>query len=122
MMSRHDAERIADSVAAIRVTWMRASLMTLLADYRHMEPMPVHLALLWLAYDTDTKSPGRLKEDGPWWKAGVPDDSPRHIPTWTDPNTNTTRARPDTIHAHRHRLGHHDAAPNPDCPNCQESS
>lgn len=27
---------------------------------------------------------------------------------------------PETIHAHRHRLGHHAIHPNPDCPDCTE--
>ena len=73
-MNRAEAEQIATAVSVIRPDWLRTSLVTALGrlpeHYRIRPARDVHLALLWLAYDPDTKTPGRLGQEGPWWGVG----------------------------------------------------
>ena len=73
-MNRAEAEQIATAVSIIRPDWLRTSLVTTLGrlpeHYRIRPARDVHLALLWLAYDPDTKTPGRLGQEGPWWGVG----------------------------------------------------
>lgn len=74
----------------VRPDWLVASLVNLLHEFRAKPVRDVHLALLWIAYDPATKTPGRLREDGPWWHLGersgsVADVIPAHQlrrPTW----------------------------------------
>lgn len=81
-MNRNQAAQIAEAIAAIRPDWTKTSLLTLMAEFAHREPRDVFLALAWLAYDRDTKTPGRLRTDGPHWHisrlAGIPE--PTHCP------------------------------------------
>ena len=86
-MDQHDARRIAETANALRPDWPIRSLMTLLAEFRHLDPLDVHLAVVWIAYDPDIESPGILRNStGPWWKLvrttklGTPD-----LPRWTPP-------------------------------------
>ena len=70
-MNKAEAEQIASAVSIIRPDWLRTSLATTLGRLPgHLRARPardVHLALVWIAYDPDTKTPGRLAQDGPWW-------------------------------------------------------
>lgn len=68
MMTREDAERIADTMVAIRPEWVHASIMTILHDLRARTVRDVHLAAIWIAYDPTTRTPARLREAGPWWQ------------------------------------------------------
>ena len=75
-MNRPEAEHIADAITAIRPDWLRTSLLTILGRHQHRSARDVHLAMVWIAYDPETKTPGRIDADGPWWgaarTAGVP--------------------------------------------------
>ena len=70
-MNQNQARAIAKAVSFIRPDWQESSLSSLLtglpAARRDMPARDVMLALVWLAYDPATKTPGRLIADGPWW-------------------------------------------------------
>jgi hypothetical protein len=66
-MIRPEAEQIASAVAIIRPDWQQSSLVSLLAKHQHRPARDVMLALVWVAYDPTTTSPGRISADGPWW-------------------------------------------------------
>lgn len=96
MMTREDATRIAETLIALRPDWQRNSIVTLLAEYRHRDPRDVHLAAIWIAYDPDTRTPARLREDGPWWHLTDHSGPPR-LTAWRDPHADITPATPDAI-------------------------
>ena len=112
-MNRPEAEQIADAITAIRRDWLRTSLLTILGRHQHRSARDVHLALVWIAYDPDTKTPGRIDADGPWWgitrTAGVPAASadpkcPRHgqwLPCLACHAEQVTPATPEQIRARR---------------------
>lgn len=100
-MNQNQARAIAQAVAYIRPDWQTAPLSSLLASLpaarRDMPARDVMLALVWLAYDPDTKSPGRLTTDGPWWH--VADTAAK-----TQPAPTTVLPRICQVHG-RHYLG-----------------
>ena len=105
-MDQHDARRIAETANALRPDWPIRSLMTILADFRHLDPLDVHLAVVWIAYDSTIDSPAILRATtGPWWrlarqaKLGTPE-----LPTWRAPEQTTPPASPATITAMRAEL------------------
>lgn len=69
-MNRPEAEQIATAISMLRPDWLRTSLLTLLAKHQHRSARDVMLALVWVAYDPETKTPGRIDKDGPWWYVG----------------------------------------------------
>ena len=103
-MDQHDARRIAETGNALRPDWPVRSLMTLLAEHRHKDPLDVHLAVVWIAYDSSIQSPAILRSDGPWWrltrdaKLGTP-----NLPPFR-PAEDVTPADPATITAVRAHL------------------
>ena len=82
-MNRPEAEQIATAISMLRPDWLRTSLLTLLAKHQHRSARDVMLALVWVAYDPETKTPGRIDAEGPWWAAartaGMP-DAPQPTP------------------------------------------
>ena len=108
-MDQHDARRIAETANAIRPDWPVRSVMTILAEFRHLDPLDVHLAIIWIAYDPTITSPAILRTTtGPWWrlvretKAGTPE-----LPKWQAPTQDTPPADPATIAWARARLTQH---------------
>lgn len=104
-MDQHDARRIAETANALRPDWPIRSLMTLLAEHRNKDALDVHLAVVWIAYDSTIDSPAILRvADGPWWrltrstKPGAPT-----LPNFR-PADDTTPAPPDVIAACRAKL------------------
>lgn len=70
-MNRPEAEQIAAAITMVRPDWLQGSLVTLLGKHQHRPARDVMLALVWVAYDPATKSPGRINDDqGPWWRLG----------------------------------------------------
>ncbi len=67
-MNRNEAEQIASAITVIRPDWLRTSLLTILSRHQHRPARDVHLALVWVAYDPDTRTPARIDSDGPWWQ------------------------------------------------------
>lgn len=79
-MTPAEAEVIAHAVAIIRPQWQADSMFKMLANHRHRPARQVALALVYLAYDPDVKSPGLLNHDGPHWSVGQLGDA-----TYTPP-------------------------------------
>lgn len=73
VITKNDAERLAAAINMIRPDWPVQSLLTLLRGYATRPLRDIGVALAWVALDPDSESPGRLAQDGPWWKAAVAD-------------------------------------------------
>jgi hypothetical protein len=73
MIEKTDAERIAAAVNNLRPDWPIGSLMTLLGNQkiRYRPYRDIAVALTWCAVDSNTRTPGRVLEDGPWWQAAA---------------------------------------------------
>lgn len=67
-MNRPEAEQIATAITMIRPDWLRTSLLTILGRHQHRPARDVMLALVWVAYDADTRTPARIDTEGPWWQ------------------------------------------------------
>lgn len=107
MMTREDAERIADTMVAIRPEWTHASIMTILHDLRARTVRDVHLAAIWIAYDPTTRTPARLRETGPWWQLRDMREETPQVPSFRERwghEPRTTPADPTTIAQCRARL------------------
>jgi hypothetical protein len=125
-------ERIAQAIHALRPQWPIASLETFLRDPKlaNRPTRDVAIALTWIAVDPDTRTPARVHEDGPWWRAAVvdeaqtyrnPETSRSHSPAHTSPKPEPTPAptgsSKDTEHAetanpHHPRLHQRRTLPN----------
>lgn len=70
MITQTQAERIAQAINALRPDWPTRSLLTFtqkhLADRAYRDAL---VALVWVASDPTTKTPARVLEAGPWWRA-----------------------------------------------------
>ena len=112
MMTRDDAERIADTAVAIRPDWIRASIITLLHEFRTRNVRDVHMAMVWIAYDPQTRTPARLRESGPWWQLRDQRDTAPTLPSFRERWANqepTTPASPEFVAECRRRMGHRTA-------------
>ena len=87
MIAKTDAQRIAAAVNILRPDWSAESIVTIIGrDHQHRPILDVTVALVWLALDAETATPGRLAESGPWWNAAragyrtgnPPDRATRH--------------------------------------------
>lgn len=75
MLTREEANRIADAIQVLRVDWPRLGVMTVLSDERirtKRQYRDVLVAFVVLASDPETQKPTRLFEHGPWWEAARP--------------------------------------------------
>lgn len=79
-MNEHEIERIAAAMHHMRPDWPTASLRTLLGrpDLSNRPRRDVAVALAWVACEADTKTPARVLENGPWWRAAVIEDGATH--------------------------------------------
>jgi hypothetical protein len=70
-MNDNEINRIAAMGNALRPDWPVSSLRTLLAsdELRSKSRRDMAVALAWVACETDTKTPKRVVESGPWWRA-----------------------------------------------------
>ncbi len=66
-MNRAEAEQIASAMTMVRPDWLRSSMLTILGRHQHRPARDVHLALVWVAHDPDTRTPARIDTEGPWW-------------------------------------------------------
>lgn len=74
-MNDHEAQRIAAAISAARPDWPAASLLTLIRKNLANRPRrDVFVALAWVACEAETKTPARVLEPGPWWRAVVVTD------------------------------------------------
>lgn len=69
-MNEHEAQRIAAAANAMRPDWPTASVLTMIKRSLMERPRrDVAVALAWIACESNTASPARVLEQGPWWKA-----------------------------------------------------
>lgn len=66
MLTREEAERLAQAIHALRADWPTASLLTFLGKRKERPLLDLTIELAWVAQLPDTKSPARIDEDGPW--------------------------------------------------------
>lgn len=87
-MNENEISRIAAAVSDLRPDWPAASLRTILhlPELRNRPRRDVAVALVWVACEADTKTPRRVLEAGPWWRAAAADGAttnrdnpPRHL-------------------------------------------
>jgi len=75
MPTQNELERLAAMANQLRPEWpVRSVLTTLTRDHAARAYRDLAVALTWIACDPETKNPGRLAEDGPWWRATSPVD------------------------------------------------
>jgi hypothetical protein len=102
-IDKADAERIAQAVHDLRPEWPTQSVLTLIAnsdDLRSRAYRDLAVALAWVACDSESLTPGRVRESGPWWA-----------------HTNAQRA---TVSAVTTRCPEHPARAAWNCPECAE--
>lgn len=75
MLTRNEAERLAAAVNALRADWPTASLLKFLSQRKERPLLDLTIELCWVAQLPETKTPGRIDEDGPW-KSAVRDSLP----------------------------------------------
>jgi hypothetical protein len=92
-------ERIAQAIHALRPQWPITSLETFLRDPKlaNRPTRDVAIALTWIAVDPDTRTPARVHEDGPWWRAATVDEAQ----TYRNPGTVCT-IHPSQLEPCRH--------------------
>ena len=100
MISKTEAERLAHAVNAMRPDWPLSSLLTFISrNLAGRALRDVAVALAWVACDPETKTPARVLEAGPWWKA--------------------TQAEAGTVSAITHRCPEHPTRAAWNCPECE---
>jgi hypothetical protein len=70
VLSRNEAERLAQAISCLRPEWPVASLLTFIGKRKNRPLLDLTIELAWVAQLEDTKSPARIDEAGPW-KAAV---------------------------------------------------
>lgn len=98
-MNEHEAARIAAAMHHLRPDWPVKSLMTLLMTKLADRPRrDVAVALAWVACESNSATPARVLEPGPWWRAALieapnsmtrqppkrDEQCPRHAGEWHD--------------------------------------
>jgi hypothetical protein len=70
-MNENEIDRIAAAANALRPDWPIGSLRTLLnkPELVNRPRRDMAVALAWVACDSQTKTPARVLEAGPWWQA-----------------------------------------------------
>jgi hypothetical protein len=75
MLTKDEADRIANAITGLRPDWNHAQLMAVLGDRRLREQRTYRdatLAFVALALDATTRQPTRIYEHGPWWELLAP--------------------------------------------------
>ena len=73
-VNEHEADRIAHAVAVLRPDWPVLSIRTLITTTPTLMARPrrdVMVAFSAIACDSETKTPKRVTETGPWWHAAA---------------------------------------------------
>lgn len=71
MISKHEAERIAAAVHSLRPEWPLQQVMTLCRELMSWSALDLGVGLAYVALDPASKSPYRVKEQGPWRTVGM---------------------------------------------------
>jgi hypothetical protein len=70
MATRDQIQKLATAANLLRPDWPTNSLVTYLMKAHAARPFQdLATALTFIALDPETKSPARLEQNGPWWKA-----------------------------------------------------
>ena len=78
-MNEHEIQRIAAAMHVARPDWPAASVATLIRKKLGDRPRrDVFVALAWVASETNSATPARVLESGPWWKAAAADATFTH--------------------------------------------
>src|SRR5690606_16846987 len=72
-MNQHEIDRIAAAMNQLRPDWPTKQLQTLLSNpaLATRPRRDVCVALAWVACETNSSSPYRVLEAGPWWRAAA---------------------------------------------------
>lgn len=71
-MNETEAERIAAAIHEARPDWPATSILTLIRKNLIAKPRrDVFVALAWIAAEATSKTPARVLETGPWWRAAA---------------------------------------------------
>lgn len=72
-MNEVEISRIAAAISDLRPDWPAASIRSLLnrPELKNKPRRDVAVALTWVACEADTKTPARVIEAGPWWRAAA---------------------------------------------------
>ena len=69
-MNDHEAQRLAAAAHELRPDWPVSSVLTLIRKNLINKPRrDVSVALAWIACESNTATPARVLEAGPWWRA-----------------------------------------------------
>jgi hypothetical protein len=69
-MNEHEATRIAAAMHELRPDWPASSIKTLVMKSMADKPRrDVCVALAWIACESNSHTPARVLESGPWWRA-----------------------------------------------------
>ena len=102
MIDKAEAERISQAVHDLRPEWPAQSVLTLIAtnnDLRSRAYRDLAVAFAYVACDETSLTPGRVRENGPWWS-----------------HTNAQKA---TVSAITTRCPDHPAHTAWNCPDCE---
>src|SRR5690349_10527813 len=74
-MNEVEISRIAAAISDLRPDWPAASIRSLLGrpELKNKPRRDVAVALTWVACEADSKTPARVIEAGPWWRAAALD-------------------------------------------------
>lgn len=75
-MNENEISRIAAATNALRPDWPTTSIRSLLnrPELINKPRRDVAVALAWVACEADSKTPARVIEAGPWWRAAALDN------------------------------------------------
>lgn len=69
-MNDAEAQRIAAAINIARPDWPMSSLLSFVRNNLMTRPRrDVFVALAWVASESETQTPARVLESGPWWRA-----------------------------------------------------
>lgn len=79
-MNETEIHRIAQAINALRPDWPIGSLATFITSkLANRARRDVAVALAWIACESESKTPARVLEAGPWWHVGNENRAPRPV-------------------------------------------
>lgn len=82
-MNEVEISRIAAAISDLRPDWPASSIRSVLnrPELKNRPRRDVAVALAWVACEAETKTPARVTENGPWWRAAAADTDVTHSHT-----------------------------------------
>lgn len=105
-MNDHEAQRIAAAMHELRPDWPTNSLLTLLRKKLIDKPRrDVTVALSWVACESNSATPARVLEAGPWWRAACIENTTSATTSFDPATCCTVCSKPDDgRHPEDHRF------------------